>query len=46
MQHLSPTLIKNMVVAATLGLAAIATWAFTDTRPPTIEAATEVARQG
>jgi len=46
MQQLSRTLVKNMVVAATLGLAAIATWAVTDTRAPAIEAATEVTRQG
>ena len=46
MQQLSRTFVKNLVVAATLGLAAIATWAVTDTRAPMIEAGTQVAHRG
>jgi hypothetical protein len=32
------TILKNLVVAATLGLAALATWAVTDTPAPIIDA--------
>lgn len=38
MQSLSRTLLKNIVVAAALGLAAIATWAVTHTAAPAIGA--------
>lgn len=40
MQSLPRTLVKNIAVAAALGLAAIATWAITHTSAPTIEART------
>lgn len=38
MQPLSRILLKNMVVAAALGLAAIATWAVTESASPPIQA--------
>lgn len=40
------TIIKNLVIAATLGLAGVASWALTDYRAPTIEAATALQPQG
>ena len=35
----SRTLFKNLVVAFTLGLAAVATWAVTQSEAPTVEVA-------
>ncbi len=37
--HATSNLVKNIIIAATLGLAAFASWAMTDFREPTIEAA-------
>ena len=42
MHQLSRTLVKNFVVAAALGLVAIATWAFTGSAAPAIESRTSV----
>jgi hypothetical protein len=39
MNPASRIVIKNLVVAATLGLAALATWAVTESQAPAIEAA-------
>jgi hypothetical protein len=36
---MNSNIIKNVIIAATLGLAAFASWAMTDFRAPTIEAA-------
>ena len=44
MQQLSRTIVKNIVVAAALGLAGIATWAFTGSGAPTIESRTTAER--
>lgn len=38
-QSTTRTLVKNVVVAMTLGVAAIATWAVTQSNAPLIEAA-------
>ena len=46
MNHLSRTIIKNAVVAATIGLAAFASWAFTDFRAPAIEIVAVSSHQG
>jgi hypothetical protein len=40
------TVFKNLVVAATLGLAALATWAVTDSHAPAIVATELGAQQG
>ncbi|MEJ6022529.1 hypothetical protein [Ramlibacter sp. PS4R-6] len=37
MNAITRTLVKNLVVAATLGLAALATWAVTESQAPAIE---------
>jgi hypothetical protein len=37
------TLVRNLAVAATLGLAALATWAVTESDAPSIEAAVPAA---
>jgi hypothetical protein len=39
MSKLSRKIVKNLVIAATIGLAAFASWAFTDFRAPQIEIA-------
>ena len=39
MSQATSNLVKNVIIAATLGLAAFASWAMTDFREPTIEAA-------
>ena len=39
MSHASSNIVKNIIIAATLGLAAFASWAMTDFREPAIEAA-------
>ncbi len=46
MNYLSRTIIKNAVVAATIGLGAFASWAFTEFRAPTIEIAAGSSQQG
>jgi hypothetical protein len=46
MQNASRIVIKNLVVAATLGLAALATWAVTDSQAPAIGSASISAPQG
>jgi len=46
MQQASRIIVKNLVVALTLGVAAVATWAVTQSSAPTIEAATSQARSG
>ncbi|MBG9390374.1 hypothetical protein [Caenimonas aquaedulcis] len=38
MKHHCSTIARQIVIAATLGLAAIASWAMTDFRAPAIEA--------
>ena len=45
MNKLSRNIIKNVVVAATIGLAAFASWSFTDFRAPTIEVASAQAQE-
>jgi hypothetical protein len=45
MSKLSRTVIKNTVVAATIGLAAVASWAFTEFRAPVIEVAITQSQQ-
>jgi hypothetical protein len=42
----SRAIVKNVVVAITLGVAAVATWAVTQSNAPTIEAAASVVRNG
>ena len=44
MNHPSRTLLKKIVVAVTLGLAGVASWALTDYRAPTLEAGIEQVR--
>jgi hypothetical protein len=39
-QDLSRTVAKNLVIAATMGLAVVASWTVTDVRPPVIEVGT------
>lgn len=46
MSKLSRNIVKNLVVAATIGLAAFASWAFTDFRVPQIEVAVAQSQQG
>ena len=46
MQQTSRRLLKNLIVVTTLGLAAVASWAITDYREPTIEAAAAAAPRG
>jgi hypothetical protein len=46
MNQLSRTIVKNIVVAATIGLAAFASWAFTEFRAPAIEIAASQSQQG
>ena len=46
MTQRSRIIAKNLIVAATIGLAAFASWAFTDFRAPTIEVASAVSQQG
>ena len=46
MNQLSRTIVKNVIVAATIGLAAFASWAFTDFRAPAIEVAIAQSQQG
>jgi len=46
MNKLSRNIVKNLVVAATIGLAAFASWAFTDLRVPQIEVAAVQSQQG
>lgn len=36
---MNSNIVKNVIIAATLGLAAFASWAMTDFREPAIEAA-------
>jgi hypothetical protein len=40
------TIVKNLVIAATLGMAGFASWALTDYREPAIEAAITQLPQG
>lgn len=46
MKQSSRTIVKNVVVAAVLGIAALATWAVTQSNPPMIDAAASQARNG
>jgi len=46
MNQLSPNTVKNLVVAVTLSLAALVSWAFTDYRAPIIEVAAAQSQQG
>ncbi len=46
MNQFSKDIVKNLVVAATLGLAAFASWAMTDFHVPTIEIAAANSAQG
>lgn len=46
MNAIARTWTKNLVVAATLGLAALATWAVTESPVPVIDASTLQAPQG
>jgi hypothetical protein len=46
MNKRSRIIAKNLIVAATIGLAAFASWAFTDLRVPTIEIAAAASQQG
>lgn len=46
MMYAPRTWIKNVFVAATLGLAAIVTWAVTESPAPSIEASAPVSPQG
>jgi hypothetical protein len=46
MNKLSRNIVKNLVVAATIGLAAFASWAFTDVHVPQIEVASAASQQG
>jgi hypothetical protein len=46
MQQATRIIVKNLVVALTLGVAAVATWAVTNSNAPTIEAASVQARNG
>ncbi len=46
MNATSRTLVKNLIVAATLGLAAVASWALTDYRAPLIEASLVASQPG
>lgn len=39
-QELSRSIAKNLVIAATMGLAVVASWAVTDVRAPLIEMGT------
>lgn len=45
MSKLSRNIVKNLVVAATIGLAGVASWAFTDFRVPQIEVAAAASQQ-
>ena len=40
------TVLKNIVVAATLGLAALATWAVTESQSPAIDVSLNASHQG
>lgn len=40
------TTVKNIIVAVTLGLAGVASWALTDYRAPTIEALVSPSQAG
>ncbi len=42
----STVIVKNIIVAATLGVAAIAAWAVTQSNTPAIEAAASTAQHG
>jgi len=46
MNKLSRNIAKNLVVAGTIALAALASWAFTDLRVPQGDLATTLAQQG
>jgi hypothetical protein len=46
MNKLSRKIVKNLVVAATIGLAAFASWSFADVRVPQIEVASAQPQQG
>ena len=46
MQRATRIIVKNLVVALTLGVAAIATWAVTKSNTPSIEAASSQVRTG
>jgi hypothetical protein len=46
MNKLSRTIVKNVVVAGTIGLAAFASWAFTEYRAPAIDVAIAQVQQG
>lgn len=46
MSAITRMIVKNIVVAATLGLAAIATWAITDSHAPALDASAFVAPRG
>jgi hypothetical protein len=45
-QSSSRIIVKNIVVAATLGVAAIAAWAVTQSNAPVIEAVTSTVQHG
>ena len=46
MRQATCTLVKNAVVAAVLGLAALATWAVTDSPAPGVEVTAVATHQG
>lgn len=46
MNKLSRNIIKNLVIAAMMGLAGFASWALTDMRHPTIDIAAAQSQQG
>jgi hypothetical protein len=46
MKQSSRTIVKNAVVALMLGVAAVATWAVTQSNAPTIEASSAQTRNG
>ena len=46
MHRATRIIVKNLVVALTLGVAAVATWAVTQSSAPSIEAATSQVRAG
>jgi len=46
MKQSSRTIVKNVIVAATLAVAALATWAVTDSHAPTIDAAASQVQNG
>lgn len=44
MNHQNRNIVKNVIVATTIGLAALASWAFTDFNPPSLQIASAVSQ--